>query len=300
MADISKLREQLAEGCIAAFYSQSAFCKVKPALPIDKVTFSFVKIDTGGKGFDIYVDSDAFDTLCDQILSGSFVSTLAKDNGDYPSAWEYVTGDNGSDHLAIGRGQKKPIVLQGRIAGGTDKDIKNIQIGISDYDSLRVMAKWWKRASAAYYGLLTDLLVDGMKKNDSYHATEASKATPKAEPVAEKEKLNKETTQPSLSSVEGGTQAVYMLIPIEGISKASNFKDDKPCYKVRCVEKESGKEVEVIFLNNYISKDVDTFNRLLDVLQSGKRPPFRVEGVFSTYKGQEQLRFLKFPPAKEA
>lgn len=290
MADI---RKDLKEGCVASFYSQTKFCKVKPALNIDRVDFAFVRTGTGGNGFDIFVDADSFDLLCDQILSGSFVTTLAKDTGDYPSAWEYVTGDNGEKHIAIGKGKDKPIVIQGRIDG---LENGNIFIGINAYDDLRLMAKWWRRASADYYAQLTKALQEGMKKNDSYHTENATEETPAGSAVKEEKTTDKTE---SVSSIEGGTQKIYKLIPIEGIGKASNYTDDKPCYTVRCLEKDSGNEVEVVFLSKYIAEDTQTFNQLLDVLSSGRRPPFRVEAIYSTYKGQQQLRFLKFPPAEK-
>lgn len=114
----NSISEMLKIGCIEQDYTLNGyFVRVYPAFSIDKVRFSFVKRNTNGKeSFDIYVDTWIFQNLCDEILSGVFLKRLAKDGGDYPTAFQYTTGENASKHLAIGAG-KAGLLIQGRVTG---------------------------------------------------------------------------------------------------------------------------------------------------------------------------------------
>lgn len=110
--------DMLKNGCIEQDYTLNGyFVRVYPIFQIDKVKFSFVKKNTSGKdAFDIYVDTWIFQNLCDDILSGAFLRKLVHDTGDYPTAFQYTTGENASRHLSIGAG-KAGIVISGRVTG---------------------------------------------------------------------------------------------------------------------------------------------------------------------------------------
>ena len=117
------ISEMLKTGCIEQDYTLNGyFVRVYPAFQIDKVKFSFVKKNTNGKdAFDIYVDTWVFQNLCDDILSGAFLRKLVHDVGDYPTAFQYVTGENASRHLSIGAG-KAGVVISGRVTGETPQN----------------------------------------------------------------------------------------------------------------------------------------------------------------------------------
>lgn len=139
------------KGQLASFYTLKGwFCTVKPAYKIDKVQFDFVKKGTNAKSaFSIYVDMDRFDLLCDDILSGRFYRLLEEDKGNAnPQAWNYVTGENGSKELHIGAGRNTAIVIRGR-----DKKIEGAlgTVGVMGYDDLRILAKDFRRTSAAAF-----------------------------------------------------------------------------------------------------------------------------------------------------
>lgn len=138
-------------GQFAAWYTLTGwFCTVKTAFDIDKVRFDFVKSGTGGQeNFSIYVGTDQFDLLCDDILSFRFAKKLEADKAnDYPKAWEYITGAKAALELHIGAGKNTPIVIQGR-----DKTKKNANcfVGVPSYDELRIMAKDFRRLSGTHF-----------------------------------------------------------------------------------------------------------------------------------------------------
>lgn len=162
----SKRREMAEKGILMEAYSTTSFVKVYPALGIDKIKFSFVDIGTNGKGgYDIFVDTDSFDILCDDILSKELKRSLlaekkTKEN-PYPCSWEFRTGDFGEMEIKISKGMKSEVNIYGKF----QKNIKNIPIS---YEKLCIMAKYFRRISTPYFDMLTDLTIQGMKENEKY------------------------------------------------------------------------------------------------------------------------------------
>ena len=75
MKDLKK--DVLATGQFAEFYTLNTFVRVYTAFGIDKVKMSFVTKGQHGQGCDVYVDTDVFDILCDDILSGDLRKLIA-------------------------------------------------------------------------------------------------------------------------------------------------------------------------------------------------------------------------------
>lgn len=158
---ISK-REQLAKsGEIAAFYGKDYFCKVKPAYGIDKVEFSFVRLNSAGQGFDVYIDMDDFDLLCDDILDMTFARKLLNEKATaenkYPCSFEYITGENGDKKVQICKGQKSDAVIKGF------KDGSYSMVGVR-YRDLKVMAKWFKRTAESRFRMLSRMTIESTYK----------------------------------------------------------------------------------------------------------------------------------------
>lgn len=316
---ISKLRQRLEDGCIAEFYTLNGFfCKVRPTLCIDKVKFSFVKKGSAGEeSTDIYVNTDNFDELCDEILSRRLEEKIAEQKGQYPDAWQYVTGDNGCKTLAIGKGSSQPIVIQGRETekkGENTVNKVNAFVGIASYNDLVPMAKWWRRASEKYYSELSEVLITGMNKNASFHDKDVAEepttapaanyisenspeipenSTPKQTPTPSEPVQTSTPKNDSVALVTGNAQN-YTLVPRGSLEKAENFTDAKPSYVLNCFCKELSKEVEVCFLSANVLKFSDNFNILKDNLERGWSGTFQIEGQTSSYKGKEQIRFTSF------
>lgn len=172
MANKSKLRSMLEQGCIAEWYTLNGyFLKLYPCFEIDKVKFSFVMKGKKGEGFDIYVDTDDFSLLCDDIVSLRMAKKIAKDAGQYPGAWKYTTGENGALSVAIGKSQKGGVVIQGR--NGNTKT--NAYVPLTDYNDLRKMAFFYdilsgKKQTTRYYAELVDAFWNRPKWNEDKNA----------------------------------------------------------------------------------------------------------------------------------
>lgn len=152
----------LKNGCYAAFYTLNGyFLKIKPALAIDKVVFSFVKKGTSGSGFDIYTDVDKFDLLCDDILNRELQSKIQTSSMQNP-AWDYTTGEKGNKTLKIFQGNN------GIVINGYVKETKltgNVPVKLEE---LRIMAKWHRRVSSIYFEQMAQECIKAMKSNEKF------------------------------------------------------------------------------------------------------------------------------------
>ncbi len=301
---LSDLRKLLLDGAIANFYTQDGyFIKVRPCLSIDKVKFSFVEKGSEGKNaLDIYVGTEDFDNFCDEILSGVMYKKVQEDKGDFPNAWVYVTGTNGSKELHFGSGSMQPLVFQGR-----DKINKfNAFVGVGNWDDVRNMAKMWRRISKPYWEELTETLYEAMAKIDEYHTNDVIEektdyspdtnafAVPSVESTPVEAPASDKPAKDDRLAIVTGNAEHYTLMPVGPLEQAENYTDAKPSYTLKCSCKELGKDVEVVFLSAPINKSVSNFNLLKVNIDKGWRGSFRIEGQMSEYKGRQQLRFTTF------
>lgn len=94
-------------GTILRAYGSRSFLTVSPEPDIDKVRFSIVVQHTQGKDHnDFYLDMEKCRQMCNDFRTGRAQHLINADNGQYPGAYRFTAGENGSKHLNIGRGQK--------------------------------------------------------------------------------------------------------------------------------------------------------------------------------------------------
>lgn len=187
----SKIRELLKDGCIAAFYTQNGwFVKIKPVLSIDKIKFSFVEKGKKGEGFDVYMDINVFDNLCDEIRNGVLLRKIESDQGDYPSAWKYVTGNEGSKEIIIGKG-KKGTVIQGK----DNSKKKNAFVAILNFDEFKTMEKWYRRATKNYFEEMTNILLNAVAESDKYYQEKSQSGSKNSQSNTKTSQSGSENTQ---------------------------------------------------------------------------------------------------------
>lgn len=304
MEKISKLRSFLADGCLAAFYTlDSWFVKIYPVLSIDKVKFSFAEKGKKGKGFDVYVDTPVFLLLCRDILSGRLWKLIEADKSDYPSAWNYRTGQNGTKELHLGKG-KRGVVLQGRYNGG-DEGGKCGFIPLSCED-LRIMAELFLMVTGVtpvegYWKDLRDLCLKGMEKTE-----EARKAffSEEDEPLAEAAAPAEEAPvkAPAKEPAEKQGQVILDCRTIGAffpVDTAANVKKpaEEQVTKV-AVSLFDGKNLEdtpseVIFYKTQRNKTGDWYSRLV---KAAEKSPIRIRVVVTPCgerDGKKQFIFQK-------
>lgn len=100
--------QRLAEGCLIKSFSEKYFLAVTPIIKLERVMFSIVKVGTNGKEHkDVYIKFEKMRQLCDDILGVRNIAEKkfeADKANSYPTAYQYVTGKDGSKKLSIGGG----------------------------------------------------------------------------------------------------------------------------------------------------------------------------------------------------
>lgn len=94
------------EGEFLREYGKQYFVVASEALNIGRVKWNMVPIGKKGQGdIAFYLTTEQMLALCAEILSGEFAKKIEADKSNkYPKAYAYMTGEDGSLHLAIGAG----------------------------------------------------------------------------------------------------------------------------------------------------------------------------------------------------
>ena len=122
--------EMAGEGEFLREYGKQYFVVVSEALSIGRVKWNMVPIGKSGQGdITFYLTTEQMLDLCSEILSGRFATNVKNDNGQFPQAYSYMTGADGSLHLAIGGGNAGTRV-QMRNTKATPKAL-NYTMGVS-------------------------------------------------------------------------------------------------------------------------------------------------------------------------
>lgn len=87
-------------------YGKTHFIVCSESLRIGRMKWSIVPIGQKGQNeLNFYLPAEKMLALCLDIKNGIAQKKIAADNGSYPSAYKYVTGENGSRVLCIGGGK---------------------------------------------------------------------------------------------------------------------------------------------------------------------------------------------------
>jgi hypothetical protein len=94
------------EGEFLREYGKQYFVVASEALNIGRIKWNMVPIGKKGQGdIAFYLTTEQMLALCTEILNGKFAKKIEADKSNkYPSAYAYMTGEDGSLHLAIGAG----------------------------------------------------------------------------------------------------------------------------------------------------------------------------------------------------
>lgn len=108
MASENTKKEMLRNGNILKEYTQTHFLSVSPLPLMEKVLFSIVKQGTKGKDEKLFfMDLEEFRLLCTDLVEPSGQRKLKESmEHQYPDAYKYVSGKDGSRRLNLGGGEK--------------------------------------------------------------------------------------------------------------------------------------------------------------------------------------------------
>ena len=299
---LKKGREALAkEGTFEASYGAEWFVKIKDALAIAKVVFSFVnKSNAKEEHFDIYLDVNEFLSLCNDFENHTAMRILAQEkaNGEkYPKFYRFNLGENGGKSLGLSASDAPgAVVLHGEVPGANGKGKIRKAIKVENATAFFASARFWTEVA---YGLkqvapgsilenIRSLYWEAEKERASYMATvEEAEVTeyvpveeaPAAEvrpekPVTEKKPEKPEKPAEAKSKEKGTSEKQIRLFMTEGpffevntaAEKAKPVEDRTMKIKVRDVNGSviSSALSEVIFYKTQRNNARDFYDRLVE------------------------------------
>lgn len=167
-------KDLLSSGSILKEYTQEDFISVVPAPAIGRVKFSIIKQGTSGKEHnDFYMDMEKFRLLTQDLCSASGIKKLSESaDHQYPDAFKFTTGTDGSKHLNIGGG-RKGVRIQIQEKSGDKWNNKMVTI---PHDSLRSMKFRFELVMGLvpvshYYMSLVDAFWEGMNQRNKFFSS---------------------------------------------------------------------------------------------------------------------------------
>lgn len=205
MAKMTKAEFAKNEGQLIKVYGSNTLFAVAPVPHIDRVKFSIVELNSKGKDFiDIYLTTEEMRQFMAEVDSGVAQQKINADTGKYPSAYQWVRGENGCKRLIIGGGMKG---IRIQASDNSNKEARRMKQAIIQVSDLMELSFMFKLAygmipvqSGSYYEQLFLAFTEAMsRKYGSSSFTEADEQVvammaetpaetpaeaPKAEPVA--------------------------------------------------------------------------------------------------------------------
>ncbi len=277
--------EMFENGSILTVYGSKNLVSVSPAFAIDRVKVSIVELGTGGKNYtDVFLTCEEMRLFCEEIDRGIAFKKISEDTGDFPSAYEWRKGKNGSKCLKIGGG-KKGVRVQTH-----DKKMTVVQ-----YSDLRTLSFNYKLISGlimvnnGYYKTLVDAFYSKQEErekriaknynpaeNDEVESCQEEPQSSKikditipVEPVEPRrepnplakqilERAKEDTTTGEKKKVEPEVGRFYIKSPLEPITNKANVTS----YEGFVFRAGSDKLEKMVFYANQF-KNADQLKRLV-------------------------------------
>ena len=258
--------EKMKEGAILKAFGQNYLVSVTPILNIDRVKWSVVKIGSSGKDFtDFYLTVKQMRQLCEEIENGVAGKKLSADStSQYPGAYKYVTGENGSKKLNIGGGQKGI-----RVQTQVNKDGKwDNKMSVVPWEDLKEMAFLFRLVTGlipvmggSYYHNLFKAFLEGEKDRSKYHSNFNELENGEYIPVIEekgpaptkeeKTEPEKKPQKPSTTEVAAPEEEFMMRIETPLTDLPDGSGKAMKCYT------QDNRLVPVIFKNSVMNLNLD-------------------------------------------
>ena len=132
-------------GIILQEYNKYFFVSVQPVISMERVKWSIVRKGTNAKDQkSFYMTFEQMRQLCAEIDNLTAVKKINEDNGPYPEAYKFVTGNNGCKRLQIGKGQKGITINIQNMIENDKESCKPYSFALSGYTALQDMSFWFK------------------------------------------------------------------------------------------------------------------------------------------------------------
>ena len=285
----------LAGECLNAYGKQYMLNVTLDAIDINRTRWSMVPLNNGGKNaVDFYLQLPQMILLCKEITSGiAEKKILADANSQYPSAYKFVTGENGEKKLNIGGG-KVGVRIQCQDAG------KNLRYMMAvSMEDLKMMAVNFQLFTGltpvganTYFGSLVEEFNKGREQRKKFHVslsksdmeTPEQDAAPaeqkpaekapekKSEPVKAQEKKQEAKAEPKPEPKKPAQEATAPEERKYTLNIAGPVKDANGYYQFNC--KEDDKAYYLLFKKDEADELTwfEQFRKKAESLDGAKMP----------------------------
>lgn len=296
-------------------FGGKAFLKIKSALEIDKMVFSFVSKENAKEYNDIYMNVlDFGGILMKDIKSGLLLKKIQAEKAkgeQYPSAiytshyggCKTAEGKMISRYFNIAPGTKQEVVITAYAYPATEengmyvpikgeKPVSTLRVGC-DYDELRKVAYVWDFLEADYMSKKYNMNT----LRNTYNATEGSSSTANNKPQTNNETPNNQNQDKSADKTSS-QETVTLKVLSKILQEGDNLKErsSKPGdYAMQCTNEDKTTTYNVVFTQSVIQSLGDMWNKFLTKANS-KEKSIEFTGQFNKYKEGEidVYCFMKF------
>ncbi len=227
---------------------------VTPAPGIDKVTFSFFRKRSGGKGFNIYVDGIRFYNLIMELKKKERVE------------WEYKTGEKGSKNLSLKPGEKTYMACHGYDGK------ENATVGLTK-DMIADMIT------------LYDLFFKDLYQNKWYEAFERGRNNPG--------RSNIQLTEEDTEYVEREETPIANIPDIYEMYSDTELKKEGSYDCIMVNVKQLDNAVIPLYISPKQTTD-DTYQKMVTRFKEQGKINFRCKAQLQESKGKRRLMFAGF------
>lgn len=287
--------EMAKEGEFLREYGKNHFIVASEALSIGRVKWNMVPIGKAGQG-DImfYMTTEQMLSLCTEILNGTFAKKVAADQGSYPSAYQYMTGEDGSLRLNIGGGK---VGCRVQMQNNKANPRVNYVMAVSA-ESLTIMARKYMLntglmpiAPGSYYASVIAAFEAGRDQRKSFRKPKPEELGDSVDTnsVVDDDTVNanvvdepKENPVPAKAEKKSGGEEGNFTLTVNGPKTLQ-----KGCYVFNATT-DDGAAVKLTFRKEEADK-LGWFAKLENSIDNGETPNLKIfgekKGSFILYKG---------------
>lgn len=221
----AKVEELLQGGSILKSFGSKYFVSITLAPDICKAKVEMVEIGNGGKNANcIYLDIEDLRQLFVELDSGIFAKKIQADKkNQYPQAYQFVKGEDGSKKVNIGASQKQGhIAFQTQVKKGEKWDNRIMAVSTAELKQagflFSLVLGLIQVAPNSYYDGLKKTFEKGLEEKQKYFNKDTSNQPEEPEPEPSKDSYYELTT--TGKSTENGD---FIIFPVKA-KNGSNFK----------------------------------------------------------------------------
>ena len=228
----AKIEEMLHDGAVLKSFGSKFFTSIVLVPDICKAKVEQVEIGKGGKNANtVYLDLELLRQLFADIDAGIFTARITADKkNQYPQAYQFVTGEDGSKKVNIGASQKSGhIAFQTQVKKGEKWDNRIMAIAVSELVQAGFLFKLClgliPTDAGSYYGRLKTIFNDGVAEKQKYFTgkNESNDDNKPANNTEASEAKSTEVTYVVKITGESFEQKDFKIYPVESV-EGKEFK----------------------------------------------------------------------------